>query len=61
MNVMTLIFITAVLPFAKLCPQGQFRSAFLDDCSDCPEDPETSCQYEGDDADTCENACIEGQ
>ena len=62
MMLYTLVFVTAVFPaFTRLCPQGQFKSTFVDSCSDCPEEPETSCQDEGDDADACESACIKGE
>ena len=41
------------------CNKGQFNSKFTGSCSDCPDSPRTSCKDEGDDAESCENSCID--
>ena len=51
----------AVIAAQATCSTGQFWSKFTVSCSDCPDNPKTSCKDEGDDAEACEKSCILGR
>ena len=60
LKLLILVICTAFV-LVQLCPEGQFETSFLDSCSDCPRNPERSCEGEGDDAESCEKSCIKGK
>jgi hypothetical protein len=55
------LYMSTAFVLAQLCPEGQFETSFLDSCSDCPRNPDTSCEGEGDDAESCKESCIKGK
>ena len=47
------------LVLSQRCSINQFFSTNIDGCADCPADPKSNCQYEGNDLKSCELYCIQ--